>query len=47
MRRPLLVLFVLLLVMSFIYTSNKSLDDIEDKEKITIEAVIKDKIEKE
>ena len=47
MRRPLLILFILLLVISFIYTNNKPLDKIEDKEKITIEGVVKDKIEKE
>ena len=47
MRRPLLILFTLLLVISFIYTNNKSLDNIKDKEKITIEGIIKDKIEKE
>lgn len=47
MRRPLLILFTLLLVISFIYTNNKSLDNIKDKEKITIEGIVKDKIEKE
>lgn len=46
MRRPLLILFTLLLVISFIYTHNKSLDNIKDKEKITIEGTVKDKIEK-
>lgn len=47
MRRPLLILFTLLLAISFIYTNNKSLDNIKDKENITIEGIIKDKIEKE
>lgn len=47
MRRPILILFVFLLFTSFAYTSNKSLDNIKDKEKIVIEGVIKDKIEKE
>ena len=47
MRRPLLILFTLLLVISFICTNNKSLDNIKDKEKITIEGIVKDKIEKE
>ena len=47
MRRPLLILFIFLLFISFIYTNKKSLDEIEDKEKITIEGVVKDKIEKD
>jgi hypothetical protein len=47
MRRPLLIIFVLLLFISFIYTNNKTLDNIKNKEKITVEGVVKDKIEKE
>lgn len=47
MRRPILILFIFLLFISFIYTNNKSLDSIEEKEKIIIEGVVKDKIEKD
>ena len=47
MRRPLLILFMLLLFISFMYTKDKPLDNIKDKEKITIEGVVKDKIEKD
>ena len=47
MRRPILILFIFLLFISFIYTNNKPLDKIKDKEKIVIEGVVKDKIEKE
>lgn len=47
MRRPLLILFLILLSVSYIFTNNKPLDKIEDKEKITIEGIVKDKIEKE
>ena len=47
MRRPILILFIFLLFISFIYTNNKELDKIEDKEKIIIEGVVRDKIEKD
>lgn len=47
MRRPILILFIFLLFISFIYTNNKPLDKIEDKEKIIIEGVVRDKIEKD
>ena len=47
MRRPILILFIFLLFISFIYTNNKPLDKIEDKEKITIEGVVRDKVEKD
>ena len=46
MRRPLLLVFIFLLFLSFVYTKDKSLDNIKDKENITIEGIIKDKIEK-
>ncbi len=47
MRRPILILFIFLLFISFIYTNNKPLDKIRDKEKIIIEGVVKDKVEKD
>ncbi|MEG1408490.1 MAG: ComEC/Rec2 family competence protein [Terrisporobacter sp.] len=47
MRRPLLIIFIILLITSYVIANNKSLDDIEDKEKITIEGIVKDKVEKE
>lgn len=47
MRRPLLIVFIFLLFISFIYTNNRTLDNIKDKERITIEGVVKDKIEKD
>lgn len=47
MRRPILILFIFLLFISFIYTNNKPLDKIEDKEKITIEGVVRDEVEKD
>ena len=47
MRRPLLIVFIFLLFISFIYTNNRPLDNIKDKERITIEGVVKDKIEKD
>ena len=37
MRRPLLLVFIFLLFLSFVYTKDKSLDNIKDKENITIE----------
>ena len=46
MRRPLLLVFIFLLFLSFVYTKDKSLDNIKDKENITIEGIVKDKIEK-
>ena len=46
MRRPLLVIFIFLLFLSFVYTKDKPLDNIKDKEKITIEGIVKDKVEK-
>lgn len=47
MRRPILILFIFLLFISFIYTNNKPLDNIKDKENIVIEGIVKDKIEKD
>ena len=47
MRRPLLIVFIFLLLISFIYTNNRPLDNIKDKEIITIEGVVKDKVEKD
>ena len=47
MRRPLLIVFIFLLFISFIYTNNRPLDNIKDKEIITIEGVVKDKVEKD
>ena len=47
MRRPILILFIFLIFISFIYTNDRPLDSIKDKQKITIEGVIKDKIEKD
>ena len=47
MRRPLLIIFIFLLITSYFYINNKTLDNIKDKEKITIEGVVKNKIEKE
>lgn len=47
MRRPILILFIFLLVTSFVYTNNKPIDEIKDKENIAIEGIVKDKIEKE
>ena len=47
MRRPLLIVFIFLLFISFIYTNNRPLDNTKDKERITIEGVVKDKIEKD
>ncbi len=47
MRRPILVIFIILLFISFIYTYSKPLDDIEGIEKIRIEGIVKNKIEKE
>lgn len=47
MRRPILIVFIFLLFASFIYTYNKPLDKIKDKEKIVIEGIVKDKIEKD
>lgn len=47
MRRPILILFIFLLFISFIYTNNKPLDKIKDKQTIVIEGVVKDKIEKD
>ena len=47
MRGPLLIVFIFLLFISFIYTNNRPLDNIKDKERITIEGVVKDKIEKD
>ena len=46
MRRPLLLVFIFLLFLSFVYTKDKSLDNIKDKENITIEGIVKEKIEK-
>ena len=39
MRRPLLLVFIFLLFLSFVYTKDKSLDNIKDKENITIEGI--------
>lgn len=47
MRRPILILFIFLIFISFIYTNDRPLDSIKDKQKITIEGIVKDKIEKD
>ena len=46
MRRPLLILFIFLLFISFIYTKDKPLDNITHTKKITIKGVVNDKVEK-
>ena len=47
MRRPILILFIFLIFISFIYTYNKPLDEIKNKQNIVIEGVVKDKVEKD
>lgn len=47
MRRPILILFIFLLFLSFIYTKDKSLDGISDKRKIIVEGVVRGKVEKD
>lgn len=47
MRRPLLIVFLVVLSISYVFTRNKPLDEVKEKEKITIEGFVKDKIEKD
>lgn len=47
MRRPILILFIFLLFLSFIYTKDKPLDGISDKRKIIVEGVVRGKVEKD
>ncbi len=47
MRRPLLIVFIILASIALIYTNIKPLDTNEDNINVIIEGVIKDKIEKE
>ena len=48
MRRPLLVMCIILLFISFIYTKNKEVNDkFRENEIVVVKGVVKDKIEKE
>ena len=48
MRRPLLVMYIILLFISFIYTKNKEVNDkFRENEIVVVKGVVKDKIEKE
>ena len=47
MRRPLLIIFIFILVSSFIYTKDKNLDIYYGNERIIIKGIVKDKKEKE
>lgn len=48
MRRPLLIIYIILLSISFIYTKNKTIDDkFCENEMVIVRGVVKDKIEKE
>ena len=47
MRRPLLIIFIFILVSSFIYTKDKNLDTYYGNERIIIKGIVKDKKEKE
>lgn len=48
MRRPLLIIYIILLSISFIYTKNKIIDDkFCENEMVIVRGVVKDKIEKE
>ena len=48
MRRPLLIMYIILLSISFIYTKNKTIDDkFSENEIVIVKGVVKDKIEKE
>ena len=48
MRRPLLIMYIILLSISFIYTKNKTIDDkFCENEIVIVKGVVKDKIEKE
>lgn len=47
MRRPLLIIFIFILIYSFIYTKNRSFDKYNENDILSIKGVIKDKKEKE
>lgn len=47
MRRPLLIIFIFILIYSFIYTKNRSFDKYHENDILSIKGVIKDKKEKE
>lgn len=47
MRRPLLIMFIFILIYSFIYTKDKDLDTNYGDEQIIIEGIVKDKKEKD
>ena len=47
MRRPFLIIFILLLILSFIYTNNNTLSTNYDNKDIEIIGVVKSKVEKE
>lgn len=46
MRRPLLLIFIIILILGLFITSNKELDNINSDTNITINGVVKDKKEK-
>lgn len=47
MRRPLLIIFIFILIYSFIYTKDKSLDTSYGNKQVTIKGIVKDKKEKD
>ena len=47
MRRPLLIIFIFILIYSFIYTKDRSFDKYHENDILSIKGVIKDKKEKE
>ena len=47
MRRPFLIIFIVLLILSFIYTNNNTLSTNYDNKEIEIIDVVKNKVEKE
>ena len=47
MRRPLLIMFIILALISCIYTNIKPLDKNEDNISVEIVGIVKDKVEKE
>ncbi len=47
MRRPLLIIFIFILIYSFIYTKDKNLDTYYGNKQVTIKGIVKDKKEKD
>ncbi len=47
MRRPLLIIFIFILIYSFIYTKDKDLDTYYGNKQVTIKGIVKDKKEKD